>query len=215
MSLIKKARVECRCGEQNHLEVVSLLNISSHARYWPYIYSGELNSVVCKKCSTRIYWPSPFVFYDMERELLLNVLMMPFKSGEYMISHTLDFIKNADSIMLSHQLPELEGYHAGCLFNLEDLKSKIHAKMAGFDVAEMQFMEYALEKSNPCETCNNLSLKMLFEHSDKSTITFRTICMHCMKISLVEYPVENYQKVLKSSKIFGNVENMGKIVLNR
>ncbi len=200
MSIINKAQMRCKCGEKIHINVVTMLNITTHPMYWPNIYAGDLNSEICNNCGKRIYWPAPFIFVDMERKVILNVLMQPFTTGVYMLSHSVDFIQNFNDENVIAGLPDLTGYMAAAVMNLEDLKSKVHAKMAEIDIQELQFVEYILETKNSCEECGEKHLKFVYERSDNENHVFRTICLNCNRISMIEYPKESYSLLLEKAK---------------
>ena len=201
MSVINNKEIECTCGEKLTIEVASMINITTHPRYWPSIYSGELNSVLCNKCNIRLFWPMPFIFLDTERKMFVNVLMTPLKGGVYMVGHTLDFIKNYRNVIAFEQLHDLRGYSIGTVLNLDDLKCKIHARAEGLDIGELQFVEYLLETRNSCDMCNSTPLKLLYERSDKENHVFRTICFECKRVSMIEYPIKNYKEVLDTVKL--------------
>lgn len=200
MSIINKAKMHCSCGNELDVDAVTMLNITTHPMYWPNIYAGDLNSSVCGKCSKRVFWPHPFIFIDMERKIILNVLMTPFKAGEYMLSHSADFINKFNNETMIANMPDLTGYSGAAVMNLEDLKSKVHAKMAGLDIQEVQFIEYVLETRNKCDECASTAMKFVYEHSDNENHIFRTICLECNRISMAEYPKENYSLLLEKAK---------------
>jgi hypothetical protein len=142
----------------------------------------------------------------MERKVMLNVLMRAFESKIYLPGKAISFINEYHNHKVHSQLPELAGYDVATVFNLDDLKSKVHAKIAGLNINEVQFVEYALENSVSCESCQSSGLKFLFERIEGDSIAFRTICLDCSQISMVYYEMENYKKALTQVKLFSRNE---------
>jgi hypothetical protein len=73
MSIESEYTLTCTCGRMFHADLYDSVNVTAEPDLRASIIEHRLNVVECPRCHRRSYVDKPFLYHDMERELLLYV----------------------------------------------------------------------------------------------------------------------------------------------
>ncbi len=73
MSIESEYTLTCSCGRMFHADLYDTVNVTAEPELRASIIEHRLNVVECPRCHRECYVDKPFLYHDMERELLLYV----------------------------------------------------------------------------------------------------------------------------------------------
>jgi hypothetical protein len=73
MSIEREYTLTCSCGRMFHADLYDSVNVTADPELRASILARNLNVVECPRCHRQAYVDKPFLYHDMERELLLYI----------------------------------------------------------------------------------------------------------------------------------------------
>lgn len=73
MSIEREYTLICACGRMFHANLYDTVNVTADPELRQSILQGRLNVVQCPRCHRESYIDKPFLYHDMERDLLLFI----------------------------------------------------------------------------------------------------------------------------------------------
>ena len=73
MSIEREYTLTCSCGRMFHADLYDTVNVTAEPELRESIVEHRLNVVECPRCHRRSYVDKPFLYHDMDRELLLYI----------------------------------------------------------------------------------------------------------------------------------------------
>lgn len=73
MSIESEYTLTCSCGRMFHADLYDTVNVTAEPELRSCILERSLNVVECPRCHRRAYVDKPFLYHDMDRELLLYI----------------------------------------------------------------------------------------------------------------------------------------------
>jgi len=82
MSIESEYSLTCSCGRMFYADLYDTVNVTAEPELRASIMERRLNVVECPRCHQRCYVDKPFLYHDMERELLLYIYPVACASQE-------------------------------------------------------------------------------------------------------------------------------------
>ncbi|MBI3944592.1 MAG: hypothetical protein HY321_01610 [Armatimonadetes bacterium] len=73
MSIEREYTLTCSCGRMFHADLYDTVNVTAEPELRQSILQGRLNVVQCPRCHRECYVDKPFLYHDMDRDLLLYI----------------------------------------------------------------------------------------------------------------------------------------------
>lgn len=81
MTRLRSIELECpRCGERQNTPIYDSINVSLDPILKEKLFRGEINLFRCEKCEENFFLQIPFLYHDMEKNILVQ--FYPFKFVE-------------------------------------------------------------------------------------------------------------------------------------
>lgn len=73
MSIESEYTLTCSCGRMFHADLYDTVNVTAEPELRASIMEHRLNVVECPRCHRECYVDKPFLYHDMDRDLLLYI----------------------------------------------------------------------------------------------------------------------------------------------
>lgn len=121
MSLNTQEKLRCpKCGCLNDITLWQSLTVSDSLDLKQALLKGELNVLICKDCGSRAIVPTPLLYHDEEKKLMLS--FMPTENAEE-ANKQFESIKSSSKE--SGELEELKGYNLRYISDYNTLLEKL------------------------------------------------------------------------------------------
>lgn len=126
MSFVAEYTLTCSCGRMFHADLHDAVNVTAEPELRECIMDHRLNVVECPRCHRECYVDKPFLYHDMERELLLYIYPAACASSEANLRAEID----RDLRRMPHQ-QVLQRKTVGLLFGMDRLVDLLASQEGG------------------------------------------------------------------------------------